>query len=227
MINSIEHLLLGVPALSVYLLVALVVGVESLGIPLPGEVVLVAAAMIAAHPGSSLSPHLVALAVVLGASTGDSIGYGIGHRYGDRMFRRLGQKFPKHINDDVIAYAEYVFKKYGVAAVFVGRFIALLRIFAGPLSGMLKMHYPRFLAANVAGAIAWGAGTTYAVYYLGRAAETYLKNFSYIGLAVAVVIGIAFSTVLRRKLEHNVEAFARLRQENRDAVNESRLPDPS
>lgn len=225
MINSIEHLLLGVPPLLVYLGVTLVVGVESLGIPLPGEVVLVAAAMLSAHSGSDLSPHFVALAVVLGATIGDSIGYGIGRRYGDRMFRKLSTKFPKHINDDVIAYAEHVFKKYGVFAVFVGRFIALLRIFAGPLSGLLKMHYPRFLAANVCGAIAWGAGTTYAVYYLGRAAETYLKNFSYIGLAVAMVVGIAFSTVLRKKLEQNVEAFAQLRRHNRETVIESQLPD--
>lgn len=218
MINSIEHLLLGVPALLVYVLVALVVGVESLGIPLPGEVMLVAAAILSAHAGSELSPHYVALAVVLGASIGDSIGYGIGRRYGDRMFRKLSTKFPKHINDDVIAYAEHVFKKYGTAAVFVGRFIALLRIFAGPLSGMLKMHYPRFLAANVAGAIAWGAGTTYAVYYLGRAAETYLQRFSYIGLIVAVVAGVAFSTVLRKRLERNVEAFAQQRREARAEV---------
>lgn len=218
MFNSIEQYLLDVPALLVYLLVALVVGVESLGIPLPGEVVLVAAAVLSAHDDSPLSPHWVAFSVVLGATTGDSIGYGIGHRYGDRVFRRLSGKFPRHINDDVIAYAEHIFKKYGLVAVFVGRFIALLRIFAGPLAGMLKMHYQRFLVANLGGAICWGAGTTYAVYYLGRAAETYLQNFSYLGLAAALLGGVVFSTVLRKKLERNIAAFAQQRREARAAI---------
>lgn len=227
MMHTVETWLLGVPPMVVYLLVGAVVGLESLGIPLPGEVVLVAAALMSSHSGSDIGPLGIAIAAVLGASIGDSIGYGVGHRYGDRLFQRLGRRFPDHFNEDTIDYAAHLFKRYGMAAVFVGRFIALLRIFAGPLSGSLRMHYPRFLVANVAGAITWGAGTTYAVYYLGRAAETYLQRFSYVALAVAVLIGVVFSTVLRKRLERNIAEFARERRENRDLVTESELPDPN
>ncbi|GAB3577933.1 DedA family protein [Calidifontibacter terrae] len=227
MLHSVETWLLGVPPLLVYLLVGGVVGLESLGIPLPGEVVLVAAAIMSAHSGSDVSPLGIAIAAVLGASIGDSIGYGVGHRYGDRLFTRLGRRFPHHFNEDTIDYAAHLFKRYGMVTVFVGRFIALLRVFAGPLSGTLKMHYPRFLVANVSGAIVWGAGTTYAVFYLGKAAEIYLQRFSYVALAIAVAVGIGFSTVLRKRLERNIAAFARERHENQALVSESELPDPS
>ncbi|NHN56620.1 DedA family protein [Calidifontibacter sp. DB0510] len=213
---NIDHLLQTIPADAVYGLVGLVVGIESLGIPLPGEVVLVAASVLSSRGGSQLTPHGIAIGAILGAVIGDSIGYAIGRRYGDRLFRLLARRFPRHVNDDVVAYAEHVFQRYGVLAVFFGRFVALLRIFAGPLSGMLRLSYPKFLAANVLGAICWAGGTTYAVYYAGRAAEAYLKNFSYAGLALAVILGILASTVLRRRLERNVEAFAASRRAEKD-----------
>ncbi|TWE11922.1 DedA family protein [Rudaeicoccus suwonensis] len=203
-----DHWLTTIPPFAVYLLAGLVVGVESLGIPVPGEIVLVAAAVMSAKHELSISPHGIAIAAVLGAVIGDTIGYTVGRRYGEKLFEFLGRRFPKHVNDDVIAYAEHVFARYGIFAVFFGRFVALLRIFAGPLSGSLKMHYPRFLAANLAGAICWAGGTTYLVYYLGRAAETYLSRFSYVALAVAVVAGLVASTMLRRRMEQNVQRYA-------------------
>ena len=71
-----------------------------------------------------------------------------------------------------MALAERVFTRHGVWAVFFGRFIALLRIFAGPLAGSLRMPYVRFLAANASGGIVWAAGITYLIWFLGLAAET-------------------------------------------------------
>lgn len=153
-----QHWLTTIPPLVVLLLVGLVVFVESIGVPFPGEIVLVAAALAASQHKISAGPFAIALAAVLGAAIGDSIGYGLGHRYGDRLFGWLERRFPKHVNADVLAYAEHVFQRYGVVAVFFGRFVALLRIFAGPLSGSLRMHYTRFLPANVLGAICWAAG---------------------------------------------------------------------
>lgn len=207
-----QHWLSTVPPLVVLLIVGLVVLVESVGVPFPGEIVLVAAALAASQHTLAVGPFEIALAATLGAAIGDSIGYGLGHRYGDRLFEWLGRRFPKHVNPDVLAYAEHVFHRYGLFAVFFGRFVALLRIFAGPLSGSLRMHYSRFLPANVLGAICWAGGTAYLVYYLGAVAETYLKNFSYIGLGVAVVLAVVASTLLRRRLEHNVEAYTELRR---------------
>ncbi|TWP35969.1 DedA family protein [Leekyejoonella antrihumi] len=207
-----EHWLTTIPPIAVYLLVAVLVGIESLGIPIPGETILVFAAILSSRHELAVSPHAVAIAGILGAVIGDSIGYYVGHRWGTRLFAWLERRFPKHVNDDLIAYAEHEFVRWGIYAVFFGRFIAILRIFAGPLSGSLHMPYPKFLAANVAGAVCWAGGTTYLVYYLGTVAENYLKGFSYVGLAVAVLFGLLGSTLLRRKVERQVEAFAAQRK---------------
>ncbi len=205
------HWLTTIPPIAVYLLVGLVVGVESLGIPLPGEIVLVGASILSSRHELAVSPLAVALAGVLGAAVGDSIGFAIGRRYGNGLFDWLGKRFPKSVNPDLIGYAEHVFARYGILAVFGGRFIALLRIFAGPLAGSLRLAYPKFLVANISGAIAWAGGTTYLVYFLGTAAESALSKFSYIALAVAVVIAVLASTLLRRRLETRVKAFAEQR----------------
>lgn len=84
-------------------------------------------------------------------------------------------------------------------AVFFGRFIALLRIFAGPLAGCMRMPYWKFLIANVLGGICWAGGTTVAVYYVGKVVEQYLKNFSYLALVLALVGGGVMGLVIKRR----------------------------
>ncbi len=84
-------------------------------------------------------------------------------------------------------------------AVFFGRFVALLRIFAGPLAGVLQMPYWKFLTANVLGGICWAGGTTAVIYYVGVVAEDWLKRFSYLGLVAAVLIGLSSMLIIKRK----------------------------
>ncbi|WP_068183153.1 DedA family protein [Mycobacterium sp. UM_CSW] len=196
---NVEALLQSIPPLLVYLVVGGVVGVESLGVPLPGEIVLVSAALMSSHHDLAVNPVGVGAAAVIGAVVGDSIGYSVGRRYGLPLFDRLGRRFPKHFGPGHVALAEKLFNRWGVRAVFFGRFIALLRIFAGPLAGALKMPYPRFLAANVSGGICWAGGTTALVYFAGMAAERWLERFSWIGLVVAVVCGITAAILLRER----------------------------
>jgi membrane protein DedA with SNARE-associated domain len=196
---DVDVVLMAIPPLAVYLIVGLVVGVESLGVPLPGEIVLVSAALLASHHELAVNPVLVGAAAIVGAIVGDSIGYLIGRRFGLPLFERLGRRFPKHFGPRHVALAESFFTRWGMWAVFFGRFVALLRIFAGPLAGALHMPYPRFLVANVSGAIAWAGGTTAAVYYLGIVAEQWLSRFSWIGLALAVLIGLVVALVVRRR----------------------------
>jgi membrane protein DedA with SNARE-associated domain len=205
---TVDTLLQTIPPLLVYLTVGFVIGLESLGIPLPGEIVLVSAALLSSRHELDVSPLWIAVAGSAGAIVGDSIGYAIGRRYGTSLFLRLGQRFPRHFGPKNVAFAESVFTRWGVLAVFFGRFIALLRIFAGPLAGALKMRYPRFLAANALGGIVWAGGTTMAVYYLGVIAETWLSRFSWIGLIVAAVAGLTIGFIVKRKTERMAEAYA-------------------
>jgi membrane protein DedA with SNARE-associated domain len=186
-----------IPPGVVLLVVGVVIAVESLGIPLPGEIVLVSAALMAAR--GVVNPVALGACAVAGAVTGDSIGYSIGRMGGHGLFERLGNKFPKHFGPAHLAKAEKSFDRWGMWAVFFGRFVAILRIFAGPLAGALGMPYWRFLIANVLGGICWAGGTTAAVYYVGVAADDWLKRFSYAALAAAVVFaGVSFWIMRRR-----------------------------
>ena len=198
----IDQWLATIPPLSVYLIVGAVIMIESLGIPLPGEVVLVSAALLTlSHP--SLSPLWVGVVASAGAIIGDSIGYFIGKTGGQRLFAWAGRKFPKHFGPTHIANAERIFNKRGMWAVFFGRFIAFLRILAGPLAGSLRMHYPKFLIANALGGIAWAGGTTALIYYVGEVAEKWLGDFSKYGLVAAIVIGVVVFFVMKKRLGRN------------------------
>jgi membrane protein DedA with SNARE-associated domain len=202
-----------VPAVSIYLLVAIVIGVESIGVPLPGEIVLVAAALLASQHGH-INPYVLAACASLGAVAGDSTGYAIGRKGGRPLLAWLARKFPKHFGESHVAVAERSFEKWGMWAVFFGRFVALLRIFAGPLAGVLKMPYWKFLIANLLGGVVWAGGTTVVVYEVGKVAEDWLKRFSYVGLVVAVLIGVASMLVVRRRTKKATEKAAVEREDS-------------
>ena len=201
---NVDAILQTIPPLAVYVVVGAVIGMESLGIPLPGEIVLVSAALLATRHTLDVNPAAVGAAATVGAIVGDTIGYSIGRRFGMSVFERLGKRFPKHFGPGHVALAKHVFARWGVWAVFFGRFIALLRIFAGPLAGALKMPYRRFLAANASGALCWAGGTTAVVYYAGLAAERWLSRGSWIALAVGIVFGIAVTLLLRERTARTI-----------------------
>ncbi|MFD9036558.1 DedA family protein [Streptomyces sp. NPDC059567] len=187
-----------IPAVAVYALVGVVIGLESLGIPLPGEIVLVSSALLASQHGD-INPYVLGACATAGAIIGDSIGYAIGRKGGRPLLAWLGKKFPKHFSEANIGLAERSFEKWGMWAVFFGRFVALLRIFAGPLAGVLKMPYWKFAIANVFGGILWAGGTTAVIYSVGIVAEAWLKRFSWLGLVLAVVIGLASMLILKNR----------------------------
>jgi membrane protein DedA with SNARE-associated domain len=196
---NVDAMLQTIPPLAVYLVVGAIIGIESLGVPLPGEIALVSAALLASRHTLDINPVAVGAAATTGAVIGDTIGYSIGRKFGMSLFERLGNRFPKHFGTGHVALAKRLFARWGVWAVFFGRFIALLRIFAGPLAGALKMRYPHFLAANASGGLLWAGGTTAVVYYAGLAAERWLSRFSWIALVVAVLIGMGMTLLLRER----------------------------
>ncbi|MFD8146468.1 DedA family protein [Streptomyces sp. NPDC059708] len=203
-----------IPAISVYLLVGLVIGLESLGIPLPGEIILVSAALLASQQGH-IDPVVLGLCAIAGAIVGDSIGYAIGRRGGKPLLEKLGRRFPKHFGPDQVAVAERSFDRWGMWAVFFGRFVALLRIFAGPLAGVLRMPYWRFLIANVLGGVLWAGGTTAVIYTVGIVAEPWLKRFSWLALVAALLLGLAVTLVVRARMK---KAAAAAREEAAERV---------
>lgn len=173
------------------------IGLESLGIPLPGEIILVSSALLSSQ--GHVNPWIVGACATAGAIVGDSIGYAIGRRGGRPLLEKLGRRFPKHFSPGHVATAEASFERWGMWAVFFGRFVALLRIFAGPLAGVLRMPYWKFLTANVLGGIGWAGGTTAVIYYVGVVAEPWLKRFSWLGLLVAVLFGAGSFLLVRRR----------------------------
>jgi membrane protein DedA with SNARE-associated domain len=187
------------PPLSIYAVVGFVIGLESMGIPLPGEITLVFAALMSTPRYAITSPWFVGLAASIGAIVGDSVGYAVGRRGGRALLERAGRRFPRHFGPAHLARAERIFQRYGVWAVFFGRFVALLRILAGPTAGALRVPYRRFLAANAAGGLVWAYGTTFTIYFAGQAAERWLKQFSWIALVVAVIAGFGTTMLLKRR----------------------------
>jgi membrane protein DedA with SNARE-associated domain len=190
-------------AVAAYLVLGLVIGLESMGIPLPGETTLIAAAYLSSRGQLDLTWVIVAAAT--GAVIGDSIGYAIGRRAGQGLFERLGRR-SRHFSPLRIERAERYFHKYGVWTVFFGRFVALLRIFAGPMAGSLRMPYARFLAANAAGGITWATLVGVATNRIGEQAGEFFGRFAVWALgAVVLAVMTAYVVVrLRRRSRERI-----------------------
>ena len=174
------------------------VGIESLGVPVPGETALLVGVFLATQ--GRLSVVLVAMFAWIAAVVGDNLGYAIGRRWGTRLtqvpaVRRL-------YTPDRLQRAEEQFARRGWLAVFTGRFIALLRIFAGPLAGMHRMPWPIFFVANATGGAAWVAVIVTVGELIGKnldAAVSLIGRVGYIGLGVAVLAIAAYVLVRRRR----------------------------
>lgn len=196
---TISHLLQSIPAWAVCLAIAVVITTESLGVPVPGETVLITATLLTSQHQLIIAPQWIAVSAAAGAIIGDSIGYAIGRRHGLALLDRIARRFPRHVSPDRLANAQRLVARHGAWAVFFGRFIALLRIVAGPFAGSMAMAYPRFMLANAAGGIVWATTTTFLLYHLGTVAGTWLTRFSWIGLVVTVGAGVAIILIIRRR----------------------------
>lgn len=147
-----------------YWAIALFVGLESMGIPLPGETILIIGAGYAATHDGSLT--LVILSAAAGAIIGDNAGYLAGRFVGTKFLQHFGTKIG--ITPARIKLGQYLFMRYGGKVVFFGRFVAVLRFLAAFLAGTNRMPWPRFLIANAAGALVWATIVAVAAYSLGK-----------------------------------------------------------
>ena len=187
-----------------YLAVVVIVGLESLGIPLPGETTLITAALYAGI-SHQLNIEVVILAAIAGAIIGDNVGFLIGHWGGYRLLVRWGHVV--RLDQTKVKLARLLFARYGGRVVFFGRFVSVLRAYAAFLAGTSRMPWRRFLVFNAAGGIVWATLYGAAAYLLGSAVERASGTLAIIfGVLAAVVIMTA--VILVRREERRLEAIA-------------------
>lgn len=145
-------------------LVALVFILEGCGIPVPSATTLVTAAALAAS--GKLSIWAVVAGAALGGIVGGSAGYFIGARGGMRLVRRYGARM--HIDDAKLEEARKFFSRRGAWAVFLGRFVGVVRIFVPMVAGVAHMPIARFSVANAAGSVGTAAGYAALGWFFGR-----------------------------------------------------------
>jgi membrane-associated protein len=171
-----------------YSVVFALIAIETMGIPVPGETALIAAALLA-HDGKM---DIVPLIVIASAAAiiGDNVGFAIGRKGGRRLFELPGPFHRQRI--DSLAIGEPFFAKHGPKAVFLGRWVAGLRIASAWLAGMNKMPWPRFLFWNALGGICWATSIGLGIYLLGHAFENVIGVGGIVaaGLVSGLLVGI-------------------------------------
>jgi membrane protein DedA with SNARE-associated domain len=169
-----------------YLVVFLLVMVESIGVPVPGETALIGAALYAGSTHKLEIWWVIAVAIA-GAVLGDNIGFSVGRYGGAKVLLRYGHRI--HLHEGRLKIGIWLFRRHGGKVVFWGRFVSILRTWAAFLAGANHMDWTRFLVFNAAGGIVWATVYGVAYYVFGGA----LKNLS---TTIDVTIGVAGSVLL-------------------------------
>ena len=164
-----------------YWTLAITLLLENAGIPLPGETMLLFASFLASQH-HQLSLGLIIVVATAACTLGDNLGYWIGFHGGRPLLHRY-QKFFR-ISDEKIANGEKMFERFGPATVFLARFVFGMRIFAGPLAGVLHMQWRRFVLFNFLGAATWVTVISCVGYFFG---QHWQKLLEIVGRANAVV----------------------------------------
>ncbi|WP_346900445.1 DedA family protein [uncultured Roseibium sp.] len=177
-----------------------IVGLEALGLPVPGETAIVTAA--AAAGAGGLNIYLVGIAAVLGAILGDNIGYLIGWRYGRVFIERHGAKIG--ISQEKYAKAERLAERYGFAMVLFARFVVLLRQLNGLVAGSTGMHWAVFFVANAIGAVLWVGMWATIAYVFGESVAVLalpwiLHHLLYVGSAAVSLLILALLVFGRKR----------------------------
>jgi membrane-associated protein len=177
-----------------------VIAAESAGVPLPGETALIAAAILASRGHYSIVSVIVVAAAA--AIIGDNIGYWIGRTGGRKLLERWGPL--KRYADRALPPGERFFEKHGGKTVFIGRFVAVLRVTAAWLAGITHMPWWRFVLWNAAGGIVWATLVSLLAYYFGKAAADAVQTYGIYALVALVVAG-AIVFVGMRLLKKRIE----------------------
>src|SRR6202035_3873627 len=200
MLHFVEHLIHEYGLLTV----AAIVGLECIGVPLPGETALLAAAV---YAGTKHDLNIVSLILTAASAAiaGRMIGFAIGREYGYPMLLRYGSYV--RMTEGRIKLGQYLFLRHGGKIVFVAQFVPVLRTFAGVFAGANVMPWRDFLVANASGAVAWAVIYGYAAYALGREFEQ-LEGPIVIVLVLITIAGFIVGGVFVHRHEAQLAAEA-------------------
>lgn len=185
-----------------YAALFLLIGLESLGVPLPGETTLITAAL---YAGSTHNMNIVAIIVVASAAAiiGDNAGYAIGSLGGYRLLQRYGRYV--RIDEAKRKVGRYFFDRHGGKVVFFGRFISILRTYAAFLAGTNHMRWPRFLVYNAAGGAVWATLYGASAYAFGAVIHRVGTLVAIVGGVLAAAVALAALLFMRRRIRTFVE----------------------
>jgi membrane-associated protein len=203
---NVDHLI----EVAGYPLLFVLVMSESSGIPIPGETALITAAVLASR-GKLQVEWVIAIAAA-GAIVGDNIGYEIGRKGGRWLLERPG-RFERQ-RREVLATGEPFFERHGPKAVFFGRFVLGLRVWASWLAGATRMRWRSFVVWNALGGVCWATAIGLLAYFLGNSAGNVIETFGIYGLVAAV--GAVVSAIVLHRRARRRDASAR-RRDSADA----------
>jgi membrane protein DedA with SNARE-associated domain len=178
-----------------YWAVALALLCENAGIPVPGETTLLLASFLA------FSEHKLHLGIIIvvatcAATLGDNLGYALGYYGGRPLLDRYQSVF--RIPSSALKRGEELFARYGPAAVFLARFIFGMRVFAGPLAGVLRMRWRAFTIFNFLGAVVWVTSIASAGYLFGQHWRSLVRMIQRFDIAVVILAALAILFLWRR-----------------------------
>jgi len=176
-----------------YLAIFLIVAMESAGIPMPGETVLITAAILAGQ--GTLRIYGVIGAAAAGAIIGDNCGYWVGREFGFPLLYRYGHYI--RLDERRLKLGQYLFLRHGGKVVFFGRFVAVLRAFAAFLAGVNRYNWEEFFLYNAAGGIVWATIFGLGGFWLGRAFEHYARPVAVAALIAAVIGAVLAARFIR------------------------------
>ena len=183
-----------------YWAVVVLVALEGFGIPLPGETMLITAAIYAGATHQMSLPLIIAAAWA-GAVVGSTGGYAIGYWGGFRLLVRFGKYI--RLDEPRVKLGRYLFLRHGGKVVFFGRFVSILRTYAAFLAGTARMPPWRFFAFNVAGAIVWASFWALVAYRLGEQINRFSRTAD-IALGVAAVMAVVGVYLFWRRNEQRL-----------------------
>ena len=179
-----------------YLVVFLLVMIESIGVPVPGETALIGAALYAGSTHKLEIGWVIAVAAA-GAIIGDNIGYAIGRYGGAKVLLKHGHRIRLH--EGRLKIGIWVFRRHGGKVVFWGRFVSILRTYAAFLAGTNQMSWPRFLFFNATGGIVWATLYGVAYYVFGGALKRLSTTIDVTLGVIGFLIVVAFLVWMKRK----------------------------